>query len=86
MLIDDITSSVTSVVADLLEIEYGALDIERSFHEMGVDSVLIVGLSAELEDRFGIALDPELAYRHDNVRKVSEHLHAVLNAQSGGLQ
>lgn len=86
MRIDDITSSVTGVVADLLEIECGALDVERSFHEMGIDSVLIVGLSAELEDRFGIALDPELAYRHDNVRKVSEHLHTMLNTPSGSLQ
>lgn len=84
MRIDDITSSVTGVVADLLEIEYGALDVERSFHEMGIDSVLIVGLSAELEDRFGIALDPELAYRHDNVRKVCEYLHTVLNTEPGG--
>ncbi len=86
MRIDDITSSVTGVVADLLEIEYGTLDVERSFQDMGIDSVLIVGLSAELEDRFGVALDPELAYRHDNVRKVCEHLHTVLNTESGGLQ
>jgi acyl carrier protein len=84
--IDDITSSVTGVVADLLEIEYASLDVERSFQELGIDSVLIVGLSAELEDRFGIALDPELAYQHDNVRKVSAHLHTVLNTQTRGLQ
>lgn len=86
MRIDDITSSVTGVVAELLEIEYGTLDVERSFQDMGIDSVLIVGLSAELEDRFGVALDPELAYRHDNVRKVCEHLHTVLNTGPGGLQ
>lgn len=85
MRIEDITSSVTGVVAGLLEIEYGTLDVERSFHEMGIDSVLIVGLSAELEDRFGVALDPELAYRHDNVRKVCEHLHTVLNPATEGV-
>lgn len=86
MHIDDITHCVTGIVADLLEIECGALDVNRSFHDMGIDSVLIVGLSAELEDRFGITLDPELAYRHDNVRKVSAHLHTVLNTETGGGQ
>jgi len=78
--IDDITASVTETVAGLLEVDLGALDVERSFHEMGVDSVLIVGLSAEFEDRFGISLDPEFAYQHDTVIKISQHLHAVMNA------
>ena len=86
MSIDDITHSVAGIVAELLEIEYGALDPERSFHDMGIDSVLIVGLSAELEDRFGVALDPELAYRHDNVRKVSEYLHTTLSGSVRSLQ
>jgi acyl carrier protein len=76
--IDDITASVTQTVAGLLEVDLGALDVERSFHEMGVDSVLIVGLSAEFEDLFGISLDPEFAYQHDSVRKISQHLHSVM--------
>ena len=80
MHIDDITASVTATVAGLLEVDSSALDQERSFHEMGVDSVLIVGLSAEFEDLFGISLDPELAYQHDSVRKISEHLHSVITA------
>ena len=80
MHIDDITASVTETVAGLLEVDSSALDLERSFHEMGVDSVLIVGLSAEFEDLFGISLDPEFAYQHDSVRKISEHLHAVIPA------
>lgn len=79
--IDDITSSVARIVADLLEVESEGLDVERSFHEMGIDSVLIVGLSAELEDSFGVSLDPEMAYQHDTVFKVSQHLHTVLNAE-----
>jgi acyl carrier protein len=83
--IDDITSSVTDIVTDLLEIEYEELDLDRSFHEMGIDSVQIVGLSAELEDRFGVALDPELAYSHDNVRKLSEHLRALLLGSEAGV-
>lgn len=78
MHIDDITASVTQTVAGLLEVDLGALDVERSFHEMGVDSVLIVGLSAEFEDLFGISLDPEFAYQHDSVRKISQHLHSVM--------
>jgi acyl carrier protein len=78
--IDNITASVTATVAELLEVDSSSLDLERSFHEMGVDSVLIVGLSAEFEDLFGISLDPEFAYQHDSVRKISEHLHSVITA------
>jgi acyl carrier protein len=80
--IDDITASVTATVAELLELDSSALDLERSFHEMGVDSVLIVGLSAEFEDLFGISLDPEFAYQHDSVRKISAHLHSVITADA----
>lgn len=80
MHIDNITASVTATVAELLEVDSSSLDLERSFHEMGVDSVLIVGLSAEFEDLFGISLDPEFAYQHDSVRKISEHLHSVITA------
>ena len=82
MHIDDITASVTATVAGLLEVDSNTLDLERSFHEMGVDSVLIVGLSAEFEDLFGISLDPEFAYQHDSVRKISEHLHSVITASA----
>ena len=82
MHIDDITASVTATVAGLLELDSSSLDLERSFHEMGVDSVLIVGLSAEFEDLFGISLDPEFAYQHDSVRKISAHLHSVITADA----
>lgn len=78
MHIDHITAAVRQAVAGLLEVELTALDAERSFHEMGVDSVQIVGLSAEFEDLFGISLDPEFAYQHDSVSKISRHLHAVI--------
>ncbi|AUG04058.1 phosphopantetheine-binding protein [Pseudomonas sp. 09C 129] len=84
MHIDEITFAVTETLASLLEVDSGSLDVERSFHEMGVDSVLIVGLSAEFEDRFGISLDPELAYLHDTVSKVSQHLYGVINQGAFG--
>ena len=80
MHIDHITATDTETVAGLLEVDLAALDIERSFHDMGVDSVLIVGLSAEFEDLFGISLDPEFAYQHDTVSKISQHLHTVMTA------
>ena len=82
MHIDAITTAVTDTLAAMLEVDVSALDLERSFHDMGLDSVSIVGLSAEFEDRFGITLDPEFAYQHDSVRKISQHLHGVL---SGGV-
>ncbi|WP_347901903.1 acyl carrier protein [Pseudomonas purpurea] len=79
MHIDEITDAVTQTLATLLEVDSAGLDVERSFHEMGVDSVLIVGMSAEFEDRFGVSLDPELGYLHDTVRKISQHLYGVIN-------
>ncbi len=80
MHIDHITAAVTEAVAGMLEVDLAALDVERSFYEMGVDSVQVVGLSAEFEDLFGISLDPEFAYQHDSVSKISRHLHSVMNA------
>jgi acyl carrier protein len=77
--IDAITTAVIDTLAAMLEVDVSALDLERSFHDMGLDSVSIVGLSAEFEDRFGITLDPEFAYQHDSVRKISQHLHGVLS-------
>jgi acyl carrier protein len=77
---DEVISLVSGVVASVLDQEPHWLDTERPFHEMGIDSVIAVGLSAEFEDRLGVALDPELAFEHDTVTKISRYLHSLINA------
>lgn len=79
MHIDNITTAVIDTLARMLDIEPATLDRERSFHDMGLDSVLLVGLSAEFEDHFGVSLDPEFAYQYDSVHKISLHLQGLLS-------
>lgn len=78
--LDEVISLVADVVASMLDMEPHGLDLEQPFHELGMDSVIAVGLSAEFEDRLGVSLDPELALEHDSVSKISRYLHSQLQA------
>lgn len=78
--VEEIAATVVRIVADLLEIDAEGLERDKPFPEMGVDSVHIVGLSAELEDCFGVTLDPEIAYQYDTVDKISDHLGVLLTS------
>ncbi|RFA29214.1 phosphopantetheine-binding protein [Alkalilimnicola ehrlichii] len=79
MSLDDIIDMVSQAVAAVLDTDPQSLDRERPFHELGIDSVLAVGLSAEFEDTLGVVLDPEIAFEHDTVNKVSHYLHTLVN-------
>lgn len=51
-----------------------ALDPEASFLELGLDSVLLVELSGELEEALGQALDPNLLFEHPSIARLARHL------------
>ncbi len=78
MNLDQVISLVSDTVATLLDLEPHGIDPEQPFHELGMDSVIAVGLSAEFEDRLGVSLDPELALEHDSIGKISRYLHSLL--------
>lgn len=51
-----------------------ALDPELAFVELGLDSVLLVELSGELEEALGQPLDPNLLFEHPSVARLARHL------------
>ena len=84
MNLEDIVHSVNESVATVLEVEPDTIDPGRPFEEMGVDSLILVGLSAEFEDRFDLSLHPEIAYEHNTVHKVSRYLYGLLHGGPAG--
>lgn len=50
------------------------IDPDASFSSFGLDSIEMVEMIAKLEDEFGLALEPELAFNYPTVRSLSEYI------------
>lgn len=50
------------------------IDPDASFSSFGLDSIQMVEMVARLEDEFGLALEPELAFHYPTVRSLARHI------------
>lgn len=62
-------------VADVLEMPVEAVDPDADFDQLGVDSALAVSLLIEVEERYGVDLEPEALFENPNINAVAAHLH-----------
>ena len=74
-----VLAEVHEQVADELNLSVAAIDIYRPLVEMGVDSVLIVGLRVRLHRRFGIDLPPTILWSSPTVHALAEFLAGELS-------
>jgi acyl carrier protein len=51
-----------------------SIDAQRPFAECGIDSLMAVEMSGQLEQWLGIRLSPVVAWSHPNAEKLSEYL------------
>ncbi len=71
---DEIKQKVIEVVAERLKTDPANLSEEKSFDELGADSLEIVELVMTLEEEFGIEIQEQDA---DNIRTVGDAINFI---------
>ncbi|MFI2612148.1 acyl carrier protein [Kitasatospora sp. NPDC018619] len=71
---------LTERVAFYLECPAEDVDRTRRLVEMGLDSIYALTLCGDIEDHFGIAVEPTLAWDHPTVEALTAFLGAELGS------
>lgn len=72
--VEEIQAWLSAHLAEALEIEVQAIELDKDFTEYGLDSIVMVNLSGELESFLGCRLDPTLVLSYPNIQLLSEQL------------
>lgn len=72
--LDAIRRKVRSIIAGELETPESKLDDEASFEDLGIDSIVVIGLVSRLEAWVGRKLDPEALIRCNSIAGVTRYL------------
>lgn len=75
---DAIVGWCREYVADLLQTPADAIDAGEDFDRLGVDSALAVSLLMEVEERYGVDLEPEELFANPTLNAVADHVHAQI--------
>jgi acyl carrier protein len=51
-----------------------AIDPSKSIHALGIDSALVISLTFDLEDTFGLLLDPTTLFQPQSLRELARQL------------
>jgi acyl carrier protein len=68
---------LVSYLAQLLEINPNELDFKASFDRYGLDSSATIGLTTDLGDWLGFAIDPTITYDYSSIESLAEYLAAL---------
>lgn len=58
---------LTGCVAELLQVDPNGLGADRPLADFGLDSVTALSVGAEIEDHFGVTLDPNALWENPSV-------------------
>lgn len=61
-------------LAKRLRIAPDRIDPDAAFADLGIDSLVAIRLSHELEKRLGTTLEPTLLWEHPNIATLARHL------------
>lgn len=74
---DDLVGFLTEQVAKRIGAE-AARDRDGDLFELGLDSVEAVELTGELESRYGLEIDPSLAFEERTINRLADSLLAAM--------
>lgn len=75
---DEIAGWCREYVADLLQVPADTIDPAEDFDRLGVDSALAVSLLMEVEERYGVDLEPEDLFANPTLDAVADHVLAQI--------
>ncbi len=70
-----IRESIAEIINDSLEIDLRKNDMEKPFSEYGIDSILVVRLIEEINNKFSISLKTTLVFDYTNVKDLSAYIY-----------
>ncbi|MEU4574811.1 acyl carrier protein [Nonomuraea sp. NPDC023979] len=76
MTLDHIRNWLRARVAFYVERTPEEIDPDVKFVEVGLDSVFAMSLSGDIEDEFGLVVEPTVAWDHPTVNALADYLHA----------
>lgn len=79
---DEIVSWCREYVADLLQVPVDTVDPDEDFDRLGVDSALAVSLLMEVEERYGVDLEPEELFANPTLDAVADHVHGQIASRA----
>ena len=80
---DEIRALLIAEVALILEIQQADIDPAKGFDEYGLDSVAGVILLNAVEQRLGVALEPEVVMRGRCINEIVDTLAGIATVPSG---
>lgn len=82
---DDIQNWLISVIARSLKINPEDVDTSVAFHRYGMDSVVAVEITGDLEKCVDQSLPPTLMYDYPTIDALSEYIAEQLDLQKDGV-
>ncbi len=76
--LDNINETVVKIVQNNLDLGAGDFEFDTPFSELGVDSLRVVQLVANLESEFNIKLRTSDVYSYPSIEKITEYIASVL--------
>ena len=76
--VEEIAAWARAHVAQALQRPPERIDLDAKLSRLGLDSATSVHLMVAIEDWLGIELDPELAFEHPTLRRLSQAIAAQL--------
>ena len=61
-------------LAEKLKMDISEIDVQASFMDYGVSSIIMVEIEGELEDWLEVELDPTLLWDHPSIESLAEYL------------
>jgi acyl carrier protein len=68
----NVRSWMLGYLARLLEIDERDIDLGKSLGDFGLDSVDAVIMAGELEEHFGVEIDPNVVFEFDTLQEMLE--------------
>ncbi|MFI9589322.1 acyl carrier protein [Nonomuraea sp. NPDC052265] len=76
--VDAIGAWLAERIAVYLDCETDEIGTDASLVTLGVDSVYVMGITGEIQDRYDIELDPSTVWDHPTVSELAKYLHGCL--------
>jgi acyl carrier protein len=77
---NEIAGWIIQKIANYLAIAPDQIDVTRPLAEYGLNSVYALTLYGEIEDHFGVPVEPTMAWDHPTVTAMSDYLRTHLVA------
>lgn len=74
----DVAAWLVERVAEYREVAPAEIDTSVPLAELGLDSVYVLSLCGDVEDTWGLVVEPTVAWDHPTIDALAAHLHGEI--------